>query len=216
MSATGSEARRRDRRRRHRHGRSPLLDPPRRRGGAHRLPALRAGEGRASRGLRTRGRGGRDHRLAHPAAPVHRQRRRLGDRDRVHPHRARRARRVRPTSPRSRRGIGVPARCRSRRDCARDAREPPVPQATAGLAVDAHGCIVTDPDTGATSRAGVFAGGDIATGAATVILAMGAGRRAATAIDDYIRSQVANEAADLLLSEIGPFPDGLDREPVRH
>jgi len=66
---------------------------------------------------------------------------------------------------------------------------PLVPQATAGLDVDGHGCIVADLDTGATSRDGVFAGGDITTGAATVILAMGAGRRAATAIDNYIRTK---------------------------
>ena len=64
---------------------------------------------------------------------------------------------------------------------------PLVPQATSGLAVDGHGCIVADPATGATSCDGIFAGGDITTGAATVILAMGAGRRAAAAIDDYIR-----------------------------
>ena len=65
---------------------------------------------------------------------------------------------------------------------------PLVPQATKNLDVDGHGCIVVDAETGATSREGVFAGGDITTGAATVILAMGAGRRAATAIDEYIRS----------------------------
>ena len=65
---------------------------------------------------------------------------------------------------------------------------PLVPQATEGLAVDRHGCIVADPATGATSRDGVFAGGDITTGAATVILAMGAGRRAAAAIDEHVRS----------------------------
>jgi glutamate synthase (NADPH) small chain len=67
---------------------------------------------------------------------------------------------------------------------------PLVPRTTSGLETDAHGCIVTDPDTGATSRPGVFAGGDIATGAATVILAMGAGRRAATAIHDYLAKGV--------------------------
>jgi glutamate synthase (NADPH) small chain len=64
---------------------------------------------------------------------------------------------------------------------------PLVPQATAGLDVDAHGAIVAEPETGATSRDGVYAGGDIVTGAATVISAMGAGRRAAKAIDDYIQ-----------------------------
>ena len=70
---------------------------------------------------------------------------------------------------------------------------PLVPQATSGLAVDEHGCIVADPETGATSREGVFAGGDITTGAATVILAMGAGRRAATAIDAYLDTRVTVE-----------------------
>ena len=44
-------------------------------------------------------------------------------------------------------------------------------------------------DNGVTSRPGVFAGGDAVTGAATVILAMGAGRKAAAAIDSYIRGQ---------------------------
>ena len=44
-------------------------------------------------------------------------------------------------------------------------------------------------DWGATSRQGVFAGGDAVTGAATVILAMGAGRKAATAIDRYIKEK---------------------------
>jgi glutamate synthase (NADPH/NADH) small chain len=64
---------------------------------------------------------------------------------------------------------------------------PLVPQTTPGIDVDGHGCIVVDHETGATSRPGVFAGGDIATGAATVILAMGAGRRAASAIHDYLQ-----------------------------
>jgi glutamate synthase (NADPH/NADH) small chain len=48
--------------------------------------------------------------------------------------------------------------------------------------------IVAD-ENGATSRAGIFAGGDIVSGAATVILAMGAGRKAATAIDKYIKGR---------------------------
>ncbi len=63
------------------------------------------------------------------------------------------------------------------------------------LDVDGHGCIVADPRTGATSRDGVFAGGDIVTGAATVILAMGAGRRAATAIHSYLQERAAQEGA---------------------
>ena len=64
---------------------------------------------------------------------------------------------------------------------------PLVPQTTPGIDVDGHGCIVVEHETGATSRPGVFAGGDIATGAATVILAMGAGRRAASAIHHYLQ-----------------------------
>ncbi|MBQ2598412.1 MAG: NADPH-dependent glutamate synthase [Bacteroidales bacterium] len=58
---------------------------------------------------------------------------------------------------------------------------------TKGLETERHGCIVAD-ESGATTRPGVFAGGDAVTGAATVILAMGAGRRAAKAIDAYLRS----------------------------
>jgi len=50
------------------------------------------------------------------------------------------------------------------------------------------GTLVADDGTGKTSKRGVFAGGDIVTGGATVILAMGAGRRSAVAIDEYLRS----------------------------
>ena len=50
------------------------------------------------------------------------------------------------------------------------------------------GTLAADPETGRTSKRGVFAGGDIVTGGATVILAMGAGRRAAAAIDGYLRT----------------------------
>ena len=59
---------------------------------------------------------------------------------------------------------------------------------TAGLETNRRGCIVAN-DMGATTREGVFAGGDAVTGAATVILAMGAGRKAAKAIDEYIKSK---------------------------
>lgn len=62
---------------------------------------------------------------------------------------------------------------------------PLVKQTTEGLETDRRGCIVATED-GATSRPGVFAGGDAVTGAATVILAMGAGRKAAAAIADYL------------------------------
>ena len=59
---------------------------------------------------------------------------------------------------------------------------------TKGLETNRRGCIVTN-EQGATSREGVFAGGDAVTGAATVILAMGAGRTAAKAIDEYVKSK---------------------------
>ena len=62
-----ADARGGDRRRRHRDGRGPRLDPPRRRGGAHRLPAQRAGDGRPRRGLPPRRRGRGDLRLADAA-----------------------------------------------------------------------------------------------------------------------------------------------------
>jgi len=63
---------------------------------------------------------------------------------------------------------------------------PLIPKTVKGLIIEKWGNIKTD-DNGRTSIPGLFAGGDIATGAATVILAMGAGKRAARAIDVYIR-----------------------------
>lgn len=65
---------------------------------------------------------------------------------------------------------------------------PLIAATTDGLETTRRGCIVAD-DEGRTSREGVFAGGDIVTGAATVILAMGAGRRAAKAIDEYVKAK---------------------------
>ena len=62
---------------------------------------------------------------------------------------------------------------------------PLIARTTSGLDTNRRGCLVAD-DMGATSRKGVFAGGDAVTGAATVILAMGAGRKAAAAIHEYI------------------------------
>jgi glutamate synthase (NADPH/NADH) small chain len=66
-----------------------------------------------------------------------------------------------------------------------------VPQTTEGLQTNPHGCIVADEATGATTREGLYAGGDIVTGAATVILAMGAGRKAAAAIHTYLEAKSA-------------------------
>lgn len=65
---------------------------------------------------------------------------------------------------------------------------PLVPSTTPGLETGKHGNIVADVATGKTTKKGVFAGGDIVTGAATVILAMGAGRVAAKAIDEYLNT----------------------------
>ena len=66
---------------------------------------------------------------------------------------------------------------------------PLVQQTTKGLEVNRRGNIVADAETGATSREGVFAGGDVVTGAATVILAMGAGKKAAAAMDEYLQNK---------------------------
>ncbi|MBC7326178.1 MAG: FAD-dependent oxidoreductase, partial [Moorella sp. (in: Bacteria)] len=66
---------------------------------------------------------------------------------------------------------------------------PLVLQTTPGLELTRKGTIAADEGSGATSRQGVFAGGDIVTGAATVILAMGAGKTAARAIDRYLREK---------------------------
>ena len=65
---------------------------------------------------------------------------------------------------------------------------PLIARTTAGLETNRRGCLVAD-ENGATTRPGVFAGGDAVTGAATVILAMGAGRKAAAAIHDYIQNK---------------------------
>ncbi|MDI9496871.1 MAG: NADPH-dependent glutamate synthase [Bacillota bacterium] len=65
---------------------------------------------------------------------------------------------------------------------------PLIRNTTAGLETNPRGCIVAAAD-GSTSRPGVFAGGDVVTGSATVILAMGAGKKAAAAIDAYIRGK---------------------------
>jgi glutamate synthase (NADPH/NADH) small chain len=62
-------------------------------------------------------------------------------------------------------------------------------QTTPGLETHKWGLIVVDPETGATSRPGVYAGGDAVTGPDLVVTAMVAGRRAATAIDRYLQGQ---------------------------
>ncbi len=66
---------------------------------------------------------------------------------------------------------------------------PLVTKTTPGLELNRKGNIVANPETLETSKPGVFAGGDIVTGAATVILAMGAGKTAAKAIDEYLKNK---------------------------
>lgn len=66
---------------------------------------------------------------------------------------------------------------------------PLITSSTKGLVKNNKGCIITEEKTGQTSRKGVFAGGDAVSGAATVILAMSAGKISAKAIDEYIKSE---------------------------
>jgi len=65
---------------------------------------------------------------------------------------------------------------------------PLISSTTKGLDVNKKRCIIAEEETGLTSREGVYAGGDAVTGAATVILAMGAGKKAAKAIDEYLKA----------------------------
>ena len=69
---------------------------------------------------------------------------------------------------------------------------PILQRVTKGLETTSHGTIVADPDTGRTSLEGVYAGGDIMTGEATVISAMGSGRRSAKAIHEYLLKKDLN------------------------
>ena len=64
---------------------------------------------------------------------------------------------------------------------------PLISSTTEGLEINKRRCIIAEEETGLTSKEGVYAGGDAVTGAATVILAMGAGKKAATAIDEYLQ-----------------------------
>ena len=66
---------------------------------------------------------------------------------------------------------------------------PLIRSTTPGLEADRRGCLIVQGESGLTTREGVYAGGDAVTGAATVILAMGAGKNAAQAIDEYIHQK---------------------------
>jgi glutamate synthase (NADPH/NADH) small chain len=65
---------------------------------------------------------------------------------------------------------------------------PLIPKTTPDLKTGKGGVVIIDNETGKTSKKGVFAGGDVATGGATVILAMGQGKKAAKAVDEYLKS----------------------------
>ncbi len=78
---------------------------------------------------------------------------------------------------------------------------PLIQSTTPDLKTNKKNYIVADPETMRTSKRGVFAGGDIVTGGATVILAMGAGRKAARSIDEYLTSGVWETAATNTLLE---------------
>lgn len=66
---------------------------------------------------------------------------------------------------------------------------PLIKNTTPDLETNKWGCIVAKEETGETSKQGVYAGGDVVTGAATVILAMGAGKTAAASIDEYLKNK---------------------------
>lgn len=66
---------------------------------------------------------------------------------------------------------------------------PLISSTTEGLEINKRRCIVAEEETGLTTKEAVYAGGDAVTGAATVILAMGAGKKAAAAIDEYLQKQ---------------------------
>ena len=69
---------------------------------------------------------------------------------------------------------------------------PLIKDTTAGLDTNSHGCIIAKEENGQTSKTAVYAGGDAVTGAATVILAMGAGKAAAKGIDDYLMGRTTD------------------------
>ena len=70
---------------------------------------------------------------------------------------------------------------------------PLISSTTEGLEINKRQCIVAREDNGQTSREGVFAGGDAVTGAATVILAMEAGKAGARGLDEYLRANCSGQ-----------------------
>ena len=82
---------------------------------------------------------------------------------------------------------------------------PLIPQTTPDIDTKKWGNIIADEQTLMTSKEGVFAGGDIVLGAATVILAMGQGRTAARSIDDFLRVGDARQLADEMISAMRTY-----------
>jgi len=80
--------------------------------------------------------------------------------------------------------------------------DPVIGETTPGLETRKWGLIVADPETGATSREGVFAGGDNVTGPDLVVTAMAAGRKAARSIDAYLRHK-RRESVDVVPAMAG-------------
>ena len=66
---------------------------------------------------------------------------------------------------------------------------PLIRSTTPGVEANKRGCLIVNEETNQTTKEGVYAGGDAVTGAATVILAMGAGKKAAASIDEYIKGK---------------------------
>ena len=92
---------------------------------------------------------------------------------------------------------------------------PLIRHTTPGLETNRHGCIVTNGEDGLTSREGVYAGGDAVTGAATVILAMGAGKHAAKAIDEYIMEMANVGGAQAKPQAAAALKETVEAETVR-
>ena len=92
---------------------------------------------------------------------------------------------------------------------------PLIRHTTPGLETNRHGCIVTNGEDGLTSREGVYAGGDAVTGAATVILAMGAGKHAAKAIDEYIMEMANVGGAQAKPQTAAAIKETVEAEAVR-
>ena len=86
---------------------------------------------------------------------------------------------------------------------------PLISSTTKGLEINKRKCIVAEEANGQTSKEGVYAGGDAVTGAATVILAMGAGKAAAKGIDEYLSKYIYNNSKKLLI-----YYQCLDNKPT--